>query len=285
MGKQEEMITEKVIISPVFYNRRVVIRIHGIIHYLNIPITKPGWYRFKALDNKRAEVVAPAEIDEVQSYLKYLPKIRMVLVHRKKESYLGVPIKSNHLGLNVSELYPVLLFDDMVTNFSKCLCRFDGANIWYDSIDMSADPMITDYLDESLKKFQDPSRLKISGLTLEEKIAFNIKYKIEKKIKEERERLLEEQKKTKIERDIEFAGGKFLESNEKSDHLYVTYEVDGEQFNTIVSKDQSHHVITAGICLTDHSTGHTGDKDYDLKALISVIKEGQRTNQISRTLW
>ncbi len=285
IGKQEEMMTEKTIISPVYYNDRIIIRIQGIIHYLNIPKTEPGWYKFKALDNKRAEAIDLAEIDEIQSYLKYLPKIRMVLVHKKKDFYLGIPIKSNHLGLKVSELYPVLLFDDMVTTFSKCLCRFDGANIWFDSMDMSADPMITDYLNESLKEFRDPSKLKFSGLTLEEKIAFNIKYKIDLKIKEERERALEEKKKTKIQRDIEFAGGKYLSSDEKSDHIYVTYEIDGEKFNTIVTKDQSHHVITAGICLTDHETGHVGDKDYDLKALISVIKEGQRTHQISRTLY
>ena len=292
IGKQEEMITEKVIISPVFHNWRIVIRIQGIIHYLSIPKTDPGWYRFKALDNKRATVISPAEIDEIQSYLKYLSKIRMVLVHKKKDCYLGVPMKSNHIGLGVSELFPVLLFDDMVTDFSKCICRFDGANIWFESIDMSADPSITDYLNESLKEFRDPSKIKFSGISLEEKIAYNIKYKIEQKIKEEQERLLrerkrklEEKKKSKIQRDVEYAGGKFIKSDIKSDHLYVTYEVDGEKFNTIVSKDQNHHVMTAGICLTDHDTGRAGDKDYSLKALISVIKEGQRTNQISRTLW
>lgn len=285
IGKQEETITEKVIVSPVFYNNKIVIRIQGIIHYLKIPKTEPGWYQFRALNNKEARVTSPAEIDQIQSYLKSLPKIRFVLAHRGKDSYLGIPMKNNNMGLGVSELHPVLLFDDTVTDFSKCICRFDGANAWFESVDMSADPSITDYLNESLKKFRNPSIVKILGLTLEEKIAYNIKYKIEQKIREEREKLLEEKRKTKIQRDIEFAGGKFIRSDEKSDHLYVTYKVDGEKFNTIVSKDQSHHVMTAGICLTDHNTGRAGDADYSLKALVSVIKEGQRTHQISRTLW
>jgi len=285
IGKQEDMITEKVIISPVYYNKRIVIRIHGIIHYLKIPETEPGWYTFKAINTKRAEVIAPAEIDQIQSYLKHLPKIRFVLVHKEKDSYLGVPMKGNQFGLKVSDLFPVLLFDDSVTNFSKCLCRSDGASIWFESIDMSADPSIGDYLNESLTNFRDPSRIRVLGLTLEEKIAYNIKYKIEQKIKEEHEKLLEEKRKTKIQRDVEYAGGKFIKSDEKTDHLYVTYEIDGEIFNSIVSKDQKHHVITAGICLTDHNSGRVGDRDFDLKALVSVIKEGQRKHLISRTLW
>lgn len=278
-------MTKKVIVSPVFYNRRIVIHIQGIIHYLNIPETEPGWYQFKAINKKQAKVTSPAEIDQIQSYLRSLSKIRLVLVHKKRSHYLGVPMKNNNIGLGASELYPVLLSDDMVTDFSKCICRFDGANIWFESIDMSADPSITDYLNESLKKFRSPSKLRISGISLEEKIAYNIKYKIEQKAKEKRQRLLEKNKKTKMQRDIEFAGGKFVKSNEKSDHFYVTYEIDGEKFNSIVSKDQNHQIITAGICLTNHDTGRVGDQDFDLKALVSVIKEGQRTHQISRTLW
>lgn len=284
IGAQEETITEKIIVSPVFYNKRIVIRIQGIIHYLNIPETEPGWYKFRAINSKQAIVEAPAEIDQIQSYLKHLPKIRFVLVHRKKKSYLGIPMKSNHLGLRVSELFQILLFDDTVTDFSKCICRFDGANAWFESIDISADPSIGDYLNESLRKFRNPSRIKISNLTIEEKIAYNIKYKIEQKIKEEHERLLEEKKKTKIQRDVEYAGGRFIKSDEKSDHFFVTYEIEGEKFNSIVSKDQNHHVITAGICLTDYQTGRAGDKDFDLKALVSVIKEGQRTSRIHKTL-
>jgi hypothetical protein len=285
ISEQEETITKRVIVSPVFYNKRIIVRVHGIIHYLKIPKTEPGWYTFKALNNKQAEVTAPAEIDQIQSYLKYLPKIRFILVQKKKNSYLGVPIKGNQFGFKISDLFQVLLCDDTVTSFSKCLCRFDGANIWFESIDISTNLSIGDYLNESLDAFKDPLKIKIPGLTLEEKIAYNIRFKIEQKIKEQREELLEEKKKSKIQRDVEFAGGKFIQSSEKSDHFYVTYEIDGDIFHSIVSKDQRHHVITAGICLTDHETGRAGDTDFDLKALVSVIKEGQHIGEISKTLW
>lgn len=277
IGKQENKITEKVIISPVFYNNKIVTKIERIIHSFEIPSIEPGWYRFQPINNKKAKNIGPAGLGEIQQYFNFLPKVRFILVFRKNNIYYGVPIKNNKFGFKISELLPIYLFDDTVTDFVKCICRFDGANLWYDSIDFSGDPAKTDYLIESLKKFRDPKRIKYTGLTIEEKIAYSIKYKYDKKI-------IEESEKTKIQRDVEFGGGKFIESKERSDHIYVTYEVDGQKFNTIVSKDPKHKVITAGICLTDHRTNRKGDNDFDLKSLISVIREGQQTGQIVKVL-
>lgn len=267
IGQQEEMITEKEIISPVFFNRKIVTRIEGIVLFLDIPQIDPGWYSFKAINNKRAKVISPADIDKIQKYLKFLPKIRLILVFKKKKAFYGIPMKGNNWGFKITDLLPIYLFDDTAEEFAKCICRYDGANLWFDSIDMSGDPIKTDYLRESLKKLKTPGRIKHSGLTIEEKIAYNIKYKLDKKI-------IEESKKTKIQRDVEFAGGKFVESKERSDHLFVTYMVDGQKFNSVISKDPKHQVITAGICLTDDDTGRKGDKDFDLKSLVSVIREG-----------
>jgi len=275
IGEQEEMITEREIISPVFFNRKIVTQIQGIIMTLDIPKTDPGWYSFKAVDNKEAKVVAPADIDKIQKYLKYLPKVRVILTFKKKKAFFAVPVRGNKWNFPVSELLPVFLFDDTAEEFTKCICRFDGVNLWYDSPDMSSDPIKADYLRESLKKLRIPKRIKHSGLTLEEKIAYNIRYKLEKKV-------IEEKKKTKIQRDVEFAGGKFVSSKERSDHLYVTYEVDGQKFNSVISKDPTHQVITAGICLTDHATGRAGDKDFDLRSLVAVVREGIKTKQIHR---
>lgn len=277
IGEQENKITEKVFISPVFYNNKIATSIERIIYSFDIPSMEPGWYRFQPIDNKKAKNIGNAELDEIQKYFKFLPKVRIILVFKKHKAYYGVPLKNNKFSFDISELIPVYLFDDTATDLAKCICRFDGANLWFDSLDFSGDPARTDYLIESIKKLRDPKRIKYTGLTLEEKIAYNIKYKYDK-------RIAEEEKKTKIQKDVEFGGGKFIESKERSDHIYVTYEVDGQKFSTIVSKDPGHRVITAGICLTDHRTGREGDSDYDLKALISVIREGKKTHQISRVL-
>lgn len=277
LGEQEETISQKEIVSPVFYNQKIVTRIEGIVLTLDIPKAEPGWYTFKPVDNTKAKIVGPADIDKIQNYLKHLPKIRLILALRKKKAFYSVPMKGNTWNFKMDNLLPVYLFDDTAEEFAKCICRFDGVSLWFDSIDLSEDPIKAQYLRDSLKDLKNPTRIKHSGLTKEEKIAYTIKYKLDKKI-------IEESKKTKIQRDVEFAGGKFVQSQERSDHHYVTYKVDGETFHSVISKDPKHQVITAGICLTDHNTGRSGDADFDLKSLVSVIREGINTGQISRTL-
>ena len=129
MGEKEEMITEREIISPVFYNREIITQIEGINHILKIPKTDPGWYSFRAIDSNRARVTSLADLDKVQKYLKYLPKVRVILSYKKDMAYFGVPLKGNMWGFKVSDLLPVLLFDDTAEEFTKCICRYDGANL------------------------------------------------------------------------------------------------------------------------------------------------------------
>jgi len=277
LGEKEDTITKKVIVSPVFYNHRIVTRIEGIAHFLDIPQTENGWHKFKPIDTKRAKRTSSADMDEIQTYLKYMRKIHVILVHQKGSVYYGVPIKGNSLGFEINQLLPVYLYDDMAEDFSKCVCRFDGVNIWYEEVDISADLEIAEYLNDSLKKLVDPKNIRHTGLTLEEKTAYSIRFKIDEKIKAELA-------KGKTQTDVEHAGGKFLSSKEKADHLSVTYEVDGHKYTSYVSKDTVHKVITAGICLSDYDRGRQGDSDFDLKSLISVIREGQEKNLIHRTM-
>jgi len=86
----------------------------------------------------------------------------------------------------------------------------------------------------------------------------------------------ERMKEVTLRNDVEFAGGQFIRHEEKNDHYSVTYEVDGQQYTSYISKDPIHQVLTAGICLEG------GDKDFDLKSLISVIREGQQRKAIFR---
>ena len=277
LGEQEDAITKKVIVSPVLNNNIIVTRIEGIIHKLQIPNTTPGWYRFRPTDTKHAKCIGEADMGEKESYLKRMKKIRIILSHKTGPVYYGLPVKGNGQGFSEYELLPVYLPDDMAEDFMRCLCRFDGMNIWYEQVDMSADLAKTDYLTESLKAFRNPKYLKFSGLSIEEKTAYSIKYKIEKKA-------FDEKNKSKIQTHVEHAGGKFIESKEKTDYLSVTYEVEGQTYTSHVSKNSVHRVITAGICLTDYNTNRQGDSDYDLKNIISVIREGQEKNLIHRTM-
>lgn len=271
MGEKEDTLTKSTFISPIYGNEYVVTRVNGLVHKLGIPdSTKPGWYKLKARNFKKAKVVGSADFIEVEEYLKMLTKIRVILVYKKDELYYGVPLKNNSAGFEVSELIPVYLTsDDNVGPFEKVICGFDGANLWYYQNDISADPARTEYLRESFDKFVRPDKIQYTGMTLEEKIAYTLRINLDKKARESLKEVL-------IQKDVEFAGGEFVKFIERNDHYSVTYKIGGQKYTSYVTKDESHHVLTAGVCLNGH------DREYDLTSLITVLREGQRRGLIHR---
>jgi hypothetical protein len=270
LGKKEQAITDQVIVSPVFNNTQIVTKIAGIAYALNIPKLAPAWYNFRPVNLKRANSLGFADLGDVSLYLDKLPKIRVIMVYKKDLVYYGVPLKNNSLGFQPTELIPVFLPGGLITDFSTCICRYDGANIWYQGTDIWNDIARVDYLQQSLEKLTLPESIQFLGMTFEEKIAYSIRFKMDATIRESL-------KEKGIQHDVEFAGGKFIKSIEKDDHFSVTYEVDGEKYTSIVSKGSVRQVLSAGICLSGTDT------EYDLKTLVSVIREGQNRELIHRT--
>ena len=267
-GEHEDRITETDFISPIFYNRKVATRLYGIVYSFSIPKKEPGWYKFRPVDQRNAQIIEEASLEEREDYLKRMPvKLRMTLVYSSDGLYFGLPEKNNPLELLQTDPVPIYLCDDMTQDFDIVICRYDGMNIWFDQVDMNNDPAKAEYLRDSLREYRKPRELQFSGLIHEEKMAYGIRHKINEKI-------LEEQRRNSLQGHVEHAGGKFIDSQEQSDHYLVTYEVDGSRYTSSVSKDTRHQVITAGICLSG------GDRAFDLKSLITVMREGQERDVI-----
>jgi hypothetical protein len=262
IGEQESSLTGKTFVSPVYYNTEVATRIARMVYTFQIPGGQHGWLRIKPINSKRAKVVGPAELGEIEEYQKYLPKIRVALMMKQKDVYMGIPDKSNKFGLGISNPIPIFLTDDYPADFDRIIVRFDGANFWYDRVDTSNDPTKGNYLRECMTKLVSPEKLKFTGLTLEEKHAYALRVSFDK-------RFVEDQKKSTIQQDVEFAGGKFKSFEEKSDHFSVTYIVEGQQFTSRISKDPRRMVLSAGLCLAGD------DHKFDLKSLVTVIREAQ----------
>jgi len=252
-------------ISPVFYNDFVITRLHGLMYKFRIAKHKPGWYEFEPEDFKHAKSTGTASLDKIDSYLKKMPKVYATACMKHRDTYIGVVGQNN--PVYCGETKHILLPDDGIMDFDRMVCRFDGANLWYHQPDMLNDPVKADYLRNSLSEGQ--KELKHTGLLFDEKAAYSVRYEMTQKYAEELEEV-------KLRKDVEFAGGKFIKYSEKSDHYSVTYSVDGQQYTSYVSKNPSHSVITAGICLDD-----TDDR-FDLKSLITVMREGQRRRLIYR---
>src|SRR4030043_296896 len=108
-----------------------------------------------AVDSRRAKIIGDADIADREQYLKRLGKLRMTLTLKRGNVYHALPDKANKYMLPFSDLIPVYLVDVSVMNFGRVICRYDGANIWFEGVDMSNDPSKSDYLRTCLEKFID----------------------------------------------------------------------------------------------------------------------------------
>jgi hypothetical protein len=266
IGEKEARITQQVFISPVFSNTIVATRIDGIVYSFSVPVTT-GWYQIQPTDTKQARIIGPANLMERENYLKYLDRLRIVIVMKKDGIFYGIPDKANKFGFLVNDLLPVFLNDDTPMDFDRVITRFDGANIWFDQVDQGNDPAKAEYLRNCMVKILEPEKLKFSGLTLEERFAYTLRLTLDKK-------LVVDRTKDGLKKDVEFAGGAFVKFADRSDHFSVTYRVNGQEYTSYVSKDPVHSVISAGLCLNGNDTR------FDLKSLVTVIKEGHQRGLI-----
>jgi len=287
IGDIEESVLDTEFVSPVFDNTQIAMSVAGLVYTLRIPKTDPGWYRFKAIDRKRARIVSEASFTDISDYQRCLKDIRIGIIYREGDVLYGIPQKTNSFRIPVNTVLPIFLCSQMVYDFDYIIGSCDGVNIWYKHPDMSNSPLKGEYLRDSLSRILDPTDLKFSGLTIEDRIGYSIRFKIDEQVKlklrlieEQKERAIklsrEEQRKKDIKDDIEHAGGTYLSTVEGSDFFRVTYVVDGAEYTSMVSKDSSRKIISAGICLSG------GDRDFDLKSLITVMREGQNRGLIHR---
>jgi hypothetical protein len=271
LGETENSLTKREFISPVYKNRYVVTKIDKIAYTFSIPETKPGWYKFRPSDRKKAKILGPSSFQDIEAYQKFLQKVRMVLVQRDGDVFYGVPFKTNQQGLDIKIIYPIyLVLDDSVQDFDEVICRYDGANLWYEAIEANNDQAKVEYLRKCLKALSLPKNLSYSGLRFEDKMAYAVRCEIDKKIQEQT-------KEFRLKHAVEHAGGIFKSFVEKGDHFNVTYDVDGERYTSTISKNDTLQVLTAGICL------QSKDQKFDLTSLISVVREGQHRDLIHRT--
>jgi hypothetical protein len=271
LGEVDNSLTKREFVSPVYKNRHVVARIDKIAYTFSIPETRPGWYKFRPVDRKKARVTSACELLEIETYQKFLQKVRMVLVQRDGDIFYGVPFKSNQQGLDFKLLYPIyLVTDDTAQDFDEVVCRYDGSNLWYQAVEMNNDQAKVEYLRNCLKAITLPKKIEYSGLRFEDKMAYAVRCEIDKKIQERT-------KEGRLKHAVEHAGGIFKSFTEKGDHFNVSYEVDGERYTSVIAKNDNLQVLTAGICL------NSGDQAFDLTSLISVIREGQNRDLIHRT--
>lgn len=266
LAAQEEQFFESKFLSPVLRGQPIRVRIAGITLMLKVhPLNFEGWGIFESRNQKIAHRVDVPSMAERHRYLALYPKFEMVVC--RQDQVYGILANQSDSRVSIDGLVPILLPNE-VRVFDTVDVRWDGHNFWYDSHSTSRSPRIAVQLRDWMADEMKPEKLELSGMTPQERLAYNIAYDFEIESKKDHK---EDRLKLALQR-----GGAVLRSYVERGNTYtVEYTVGGERHCSTVDSE-TLRVASAGICLSG------GDRAFDLQSLVGVIREGHERRLIYR---
>ena len=269
LKKEEEDFMKSDFFSPVLKNQPVRVKISNII--TEMQITKPsnfeGWGVFRPVDAKKAMKIRDVTLSEKEKYFDLFPMVRIILCLKTNNIWYGVQQYSGDARFSIMGAVPVRLTEE-VQLFDAVCARFDGNTFWFEKIDSRYSPSKVQKLRSSVVEFVEEKDLEVSGLTKEEKAAYNIALIDELKNAKDWEE-------EKIKDALRRTGANYKSYVDRNNAYTVEFSIDGKNHKSTVSKDNLT-VLSAGICLNGH------DSNFDLQSLVSVIREGYDGNKIYR---
>jgi len=256
-------------ISPTIRGQPIRVRISGIV--MNFMVDEPfnGWGIFRPINGLTAKFVREPTMSEKRAYLNLFPSMHLIVYRKINNIWFGILSNRSDRRFRIDGFIPIHLAND-IELFDMVCVRYDGSTCWFDSPSDHYDPSISIYLRNQLNKFAD--NIEYPGISPEFYDAYMVAYGVaaaaDTTLKKDR---IEERLKSALHR----AGAIYKSYSERSDAYTVEYVVNGENYKSIVSKDNLS-VQSAGICLSGD------DKKFDLQSLIGVIREGQSLNAIVR---
>jgi len=265
LAAAEDRFLTSEFLAPVIHGGKVQVRIAGVICTLNVrPADFEGWGVFRPTSHSDAELVRQAKLAERQRYLDLFPLVRLIVADRREEQWLALPAHRSDSRFRIEGVVPVRLVEEAQL-FEVIEARFDGTQFWYAGPDARWDAAMAGYLRQELARLTPPEKLHRSGLTAEERAAYEFNYWPRFEASEEAQRSREERR---LRSALEHAGAELKDYVERRDVYTVTYEVDGQRHvSAVAKKDLS--VQVAGICLSGE------DQKFDLHSLVGVIREAQ----------
>jgi len=213
-----------------------------------------GFLVLRPCSDFECEMVRAATRAERQAYLERLPRVRSILI----DDEMGYPAgeAERRLGLNG----PHRIGFVQGQRFETIQGRFDGCNVWFEAVvERRRARALREVFDEAPTV---EAVRRVPGLTPAHRAG------VELLLERERARV-SDWTEERLRQALSHAGGMLLEWQERPDHYWVRWEVDGQVHTSAVGKD-SLEVVTAGVCLSGR------DADFDLTSLVSVMREGAR---------
>lgn len=260
-GREEDAFLKAEFIAPVARGGKIRIRIAGILCELEVPGAPEGWAVLRPVSHREAKVVAEPGLADVKRYLDLFPRARLVLALQYGERWFGLPAAAAEKGIDVRGLVPIALAKN-ASLFQTVTVRFDGALFLFESSERHAEAA---WLGKALRRMSPPGALDRKGLSHAERRAYEIQYRWAQELAKSAEE-------RRLESALALAGGRLVSFEERHGTFTVTYTVDGQAFQSVVTK-KDLSVVSAGICLSGR------DRDFDLASLVSVMRaqrEGRR---------
>jgi hypothetical protein len=219
-----------------------------------------GWGVFRAADTATVHLVRPATLAERSRYLEVLPLRRLILCRAERRRWLAWPAHHGDHRFGVDTLLPVRFVEE-AQPFDVIAARWDGIQLWFESLDERVDPSAAVYLRESLRHMTPPERIGRRGLNAEQRTAYAVTFAL--RLEAERDRTEE-----RLRAALSHAGGELSGYLERQDGYRVEFRIDGRRHVSLVAKDDLS-IQLAGICLSGE------DRHFDLQSLVGVLREAR----------
>jgi hypothetical protein len=275
ISHKEQELSNAQFLAPCVLGGKIKTRISGLIYEFDPePKDFVGWAIFQPINEKVAKVVEEASFFVVNEYLKLFKAFRVRLAYKLESlTWLAYPANESDMRQRLGKAKPVAIsLNTEATSLEQVIVRYDGRAWWFEDIDRSADPIISEELRESLKRKVPAKDLHIPNLTPEMRTTYNL---LESKEKKDRELIEQELKLKRVQSDegrlqeaLRIGGNAKLKNfTDRGDFWLIDWSTkDGQRHSSAICK-RDLTVISSGICLSGY------DRQFDLQSLVKVIEQ------------
>jgi hypothetical protein len=275
LAQQELQLQTRQFLAPCVKDGRIRTRIQGMVYtFVPQPIDVEDWGIFQPVDTKTAMLVAPAEIWQIDEYLRSLPLLRSRLAYRlQNRTWLAYPINEADMRQRFGVARPIVVH--LVTDaaaFDVVTVRSLGSTFYFEGVDRKADPIQAEQLQQGIQALTPIGELKFSGLTPEMLTTYELVarqtegFPIAAATVETSPRIIHRDER-RLRDALKTGGGTLDRFQDQGDYWTVEWQTgDGEAHTSAISKNDLT-VMTAGICLDDL------DEDFDLQSLVGVVEQ------------
>lgn len=302
LSQESQQLLEREGIAPLLPGGRIRTRVSGLVYEFRPRQRFTGWSRFRPLNEREADIIGEAQPWERSGYLELFPLLRVILLWpdtsgRYPGTWLAIPYNDSdaHQRFDLPmEPLPVFLCDPTAgaERFERVLARVDGRTLWFDGIDLLADPTHAEWLRNAADQENVPDILPGLAASERQALLFSRLRTFELTLTGNTPQPPQTQPRTRQEQQAwlnrQFhqltLEGRLRHALAKADATLHSYSeviaTDGSVSQLIVEwsqHGQAHRyrssldprltIVSSGICLSGR------DRDFDLTSLVSVMAD------------